>query len=141
MSRQVRPLRRLLPGALDDLVGELAGKLRQMVEADGGVCHVFTQPKRAAAMKWEHEQQRLADWISALPKPVGIMACNDERGLQVLDEANKLAPNRLDLRFNRAKALLKAGQKDAGRRELEALQALPQDFRGKSEIAALLKGA
>lgn len=34
---------------------------------------------------WEQERPLLADWIAALPKPVGIMACNDVRGRQVLD--------------------------------------------------------
>jgi LacI family transcriptional regulator len=31
------------------------------------------------------EQRRLSEWISWLPKPVGIMACNDIRGKNVLD--------------------------------------------------------
>ncbi len=34
---------------------------------------------------WEQERQRLAAWLRSLPKPVGIMACNDMRGQQVLD--------------------------------------------------------
>ena len=28
-------------------------------------------------------------WIKSLPKPVGVMACNDERGLQVLDACRR----------------------------------------------------
>jgi LacI family transcriptional regulator len=38
---------------------------------------------------WEEEQERLAAWIASLPKPVGVMACNDERGLQVLDACRR----------------------------------------------------
>ena len=38
---------------------------------------------------WEEEQDRLAAWIKSLPKPVGVMACNDERGLQVLDACRR----------------------------------------------------
>lgn len=34
---------------------------------------------------WESERPRLADWLAGLPKPVGVMACNDVRGRQVLD--------------------------------------------------------
>lgn len=34
---------------------------------------------------WDREQKRLAAWIARLPKPVGIMSCHDDRGLQVLD--------------------------------------------------------
>jgi len=33
---------------------------------------------------WEHEQPVLADWIKGLPKPVGLMACNDICGREVL---------------------------------------------------------
>ena len=38
----------------------------------------------------EREQKLLARWIESLPKPVGIMTCNDERGRRVL-EACRLA--------------------------------------------------
>jgi LacI family transcriptional regulator len=38
---------------------------------------------------WEEEQERLAAWIKSLPKPAGVMACNDERGLQVLDACRR----------------------------------------------------
>ena len=41
-------------------------------------------PGRCAAA-WEHEQPVLADWLVALPKPVGVMACNDDRGREVLE--------------------------------------------------------
>jgi LacI family transcriptional regulator len=34
---------------------------------------------------WDREQRRMAAWIAKLPKPVGIMTCHDDRGLQVLD--------------------------------------------------------
>ena len=43
-----------------------------------------------------------------------------------------------DIRLNYAKGLMRAGQKDVARRELEALQAAPNDFQGKSEVTALL---
>jgi LacI family transcriptional regulator len=34
---------------------------------------------------WERDQALLAKWIVTLPKPIGLMACNDDRGRQVLD--------------------------------------------------------
>ena len=34
---------------------------------------------------WEQERQNLSEWLISLPKPVGIMACNDMRGQHVLD--------------------------------------------------------
>jgi LacI family transcriptional regulator len=33
---------------------------------------------------WEHEQPIVTHWLRALPKPVGIMACNDVCGREVL---------------------------------------------------------
>ncbi|HOP77121.1 MAG TPA: DNA-binding transcriptional regulator [Thermogutta sp.] len=34
---------------------------------------------------WEKEHRRLADWLATLPHPVGLMACNDDRGREVLE--------------------------------------------------------
>lgn len=34
---------------------------------------------------WESESDAIHDWLIALPKPVGIMACNSFRGLQLLE--------------------------------------------------------
>lgn len=42
------------------------------------------------SVSWDKEQLLLKKWLSNLPKPVGILACNDDRGQQVL-EACKLA--------------------------------------------------
>jgi len=46
--------------------------------------HVYCQPKRIKN-DWENEQHRVRDWVSALPKPVGIFACNDDRGQHILE--------------------------------------------------------
>ena len=46
---------------------------------------VYAQPRpRRAAADWGREQPALAAWLAALPRPVGVMACNDDRGRQVL---------------------------------------------------------
>lgn len=47
--------------------------------------HIYTQPKSAAQQRWENEQPILADWIKNLPKPVAIMACNDDRGHHIIE--------------------------------------------------------
>jgi Tfp pilus assembly protein PilF len=62
-----------------------------------------------------------------------------EKGLEVMSRAAQAEPKRYDIRLNYARALAGAGQKDAARKELEALQAVAEDFPGKSEIAGLLK--
>ncbi|WP_337174092.1 XylR family transcriptional regulator [Paludisphaera sp.] len=47
--------------------------------------HVYVQPRaRRVAADWEREQPALAGWLEGLPRPVGVMACNDERGREVL---------------------------------------------------------
>lgn len=57
-----------------------------MVEAAGHSSSVCESPwSRRHSRPWETEQKKLADWLKSLPKPVGIMTCNDMRGQQVLD--------------------------------------------------------
>ena len=38
---------------------------------------------------WAHEEQ-LVKWLRGLPKPIGVMACNDARGHQLLNAARRL---------------------------------------------------
>jgi LacI family transcriptional regulator len=38
---------------------------------------------------WEEEQDQIAAWIVKLPRPLGVMACNDDRGHQVLDACRR----------------------------------------------------
>ena len=61
------------------------------------------------------------------------------KGLEYLKKAADLAPKRHDIRLNYAKALVKAGRTEDARKELTALQAVTDDFPGKSEIPTLLK--
>lgn len=51
---------------------------------------VYPTPKRLQDRVWEQEQPLLARWISELPSPIGLFACDDDRGREVL-EASKLA--------------------------------------------------
>jgi len=44
----------------------------------------------AATAGWREERRKMADWLRSLPKPTGLMACNDDCGRQVI-EACKLA--------------------------------------------------
>jgi LacI family transcriptional regulator len=52
--------------------------------------HVYPLPQDEVDFGWEREQSLLARWIEELPTPVGVMACNDDRGRSVL-EACRLA--------------------------------------------------
>jgi LacI family transcriptional regulator len=55
-------------------------------------CSVFEdphEPQKAGTRKYEEHglkyEDRVAQWIRGLPKPVGLMSCNDIRGQQVLN--------------------------------------------------------
>jgi LacI family transcriptional regulator len=56
----------------------------------GFEAHVYRQPVKARDRVWEKEQEILAAWIQSLPTPLGLFACNDDRGREVL-EACRLA--------------------------------------------------
>ena len=45
----------------------------------------YVQPKKYVLRHWEQEQAILADWLKALPKPIGLFACNDDRSLQIVE--------------------------------------------------------
>src|SRR5208337_1193346 len=42
------------------------------------------------AHPWEQEQGQIGQWLRALPRPVGILACNDMRGQHVLDACQRV---------------------------------------------------
>jgi LacI family transcriptional regulator len=52
---------------------------------------VYTWPARAADRAWGREQKSLARWLKSLPKPVGIMASNDQRARHLLEAARVAA--------------------------------------------------
>jgi LacI family transcriptional regulator len=41
------------------------------------------------AHPWEREQGQISRWLLSLPRPVGVMACNDMRGQHVLDACRR----------------------------------------------------
>jgi len=45
---------------------------------------VYKQPRSRKKLLWGYEQSVLSDWLKSLPKPVGLMACIDERALDVI---------------------------------------------------------
>lgn len=57
---------------------------RSIVTA-GYAVDVYKPPRARRDRVWEREQPILADWLGHLPKPVGVMACNDDRGREVLE--------------------------------------------------------
>ena len=41
--------------------------------------------RRYHQRSWEEEQNHVATWLRGLPKPAGVLACNDFRAVQLLD--------------------------------------------------------
>ena len=53
--------------------------------------HVYQFPKRKRDREWSREQATMAGWLRTLPKPIGLMACNDDRGREVLEACRAAA--------------------------------------------------
>jgi len=64
---------------------------------------------------------------------------NVSRGVQVLRDATTLAPDSGAIRLHLAQGLIKAGQKNEARKELEDLQKLGDKFPRQKEVADLMK--
>lgn len=56
---------------------------------ESDVCDVYScraqAPRRFRDDTWELEMEHVIRWVKKLPKPVGVMACDDFRGLQLLE--------------------------------------------------------
>ncbi|HXD00583.1 MAG TPA: DNA-binding transcriptional regulator [Verrucomicrobiae bacterium] len=70
---------------------------RERLKEAGYTCHVYSPPQRlrdGQTIEYEKRgllfQEDLGRWLQSLPKPVGVMACNDIRGQQVLNLCGRL---------------------------------------------------
>ncbi|MBN2292497.1 MAG: DNA-binding transcriptional regulator [Pirellulales bacterium] len=59
------------------------------VRRAGFECRIFEDLKNPGRKRergdlWKLKQERLADWVRSLPKPLGVMACDDEQGMAIL---------------------------------------------------------
>jgi LacI family transcriptional regulator len=59
------------------------GFIERLAEA-GLPCDEYLLPRSPRERQWSREQPRMVRWLQSLPKPVGLMACDDDRGRQVL---------------------------------------------------------
>ncbi|MEW5879412.1 MAG: XrtA/PEP-CTERM system TPR-repeat protein PrsT [Pseudomonadota bacterium] len=95
------------------------------------------------AIGYAERAARLAPDNAAVLDTLGMLLAargDNDKALAYLQKARALAPGRADIRLNYAKALAKAGRRDSAKTELEALLASKEDFPGKEEAAALLRG-
>jgi LacI family transcriptional regulator len=62
----------------------LDGFTERLREAEHS-CRVYERPHRHRILPWDREQPSVTAWLRSLPKPVGVMTCNDIRGRQVIE--------------------------------------------------------
>ena len=61
------------------------------ISNESGFFSVFTSPFAGLREHvWQEERDRICDWLQTLPRPLGIVACNDVRGYHVLDACRVL---------------------------------------------------
>jgi LacI family transcriptional regulator len=87
-----RLLRFAYVGACDDRrwSGERQHTFRNYLSKHKFEPYVYEPPKLRRDRVWEVEQDFLAQWMTTLPRPIGVFACDDDRGREVL-AACKLA--------------------------------------------------
>jgi LacI family transcriptional regulator len=71
---------------------ERATAFASTCRAAGRRCALFTG-RYATARRWEELQAEIAGWMAGIPKPFGIMACNDVRARHVLEACLSLGLN------------------------------------------------
>jgi len=55
------------------------------VQQAGYKTQFYQYPESKELQSWQNEQLRIIDWLKSLPKPTALLACNDDRALQVSD--------------------------------------------------------
>lgn len=55
------------------------------VNSHGGKVHFFNPKKISKRELWYYKPSALSKWLTSLPKPIAIMACDDERAQNITD--------------------------------------------------------
>lgn len=58
---------------------------KREIEAAGYGKHLFDYSMQDIDHLWYYERDRLCSWLRALPKPIGIMACDDNQGNNLVE--------------------------------------------------------
>ena len=103
----------------------------------------LAQNKDPKAIEFAEKANKLAPDQPALMDTLGVLLVDKgdtARGLELLQKAVSHAPQSALIRFNFAKALVKAGKKDEAKKELNELAKLGDKFPAQTEVAKLLQG-
>jgi LacI family transcriptional regulator len=58
---------------------------KERISEAGFETRFYKQPKTHSSRVWYKEEKILAEWLKGLPKPAGVMACNDDRGQHITE--------------------------------------------------------
>ncbi|MHB9070825.1 MAG: XylR family transcriptional regulator [Sedimentisphaerales bacterium] len=58
---------------------------RKKIAEAGFDVHFYTHPQLQLSYVREKEQAVMDTWLKSLPKPIGLLACNDDRGRQIIE--------------------------------------------------------
>jgi len=100
------------------------------------------QLKDPKAVEYAERANELAPGVPALLDTLGVLLLekgDTTRGVDVLQKAAAGAPHDPAIRLHLAQALLKAGKKDAAKKELETLAKLGNRFPQQAEVAKLIQ--
>jgi len=104
---------------------------------------VTGQLKGAKALEYAERANRVAPNQPAFIDTWAVLLSEKgehARARELFEHALKLQPQAAPIRLNLAKALIKAGDKAAARKELETLSQLGDKYAAQAEVASLLKG-
>jgi len=102
----------------------------------------LSRVKDPGALQLAEKAHGLAPGNPAVADTLGVILVEQgdlKRGMQLLSQAVKAAPDIPDIRLHYAQALLKSGDKAAARGELEQVVQTQADTPAKAEAEALLK--
>ncbi|MBN2210886.1 MAG: substrate-binding domain-containing protein [Sedimentisphaerales bacterium] len=113
------------------------------IAKDGGETHLYHPPKKGRHSSLSYNPEHLIIWLKQLPKPVGIMSCNDDFGLyicecchlagiKVPDEAAVIGVDNDECVCNLCHPPLTSIVRDAQKAGYEAAELLDQRMRGQT---------
>jgi predicted Zn-dependent protease len=106
------------------------------------LAYVSGRLKDPKAIEYAQKADQLVPNNAAILDTLGVLqveAGDVKKGVDSLQRAIALAPNAAGIRLNLARALVKDGQKDAAKKELDTLAQLGDKFPGQAEVAKLMK--
>jgi LacI family transcriptional regulator len=69
---------------------ERGNAYKNVIEKAGFEVNIYKHPASKTGRIWKNEKSYLVEWLKSLPKPIGIMACSDDRAVRLV-EACQLA--------------------------------------------------